>query len=242
MVFRLVAGLLGPLCAFVIGVPAAAQPAAASPVSPAASAATPWPHPKACLETELRRFEIWRDLEAHTQYLELLGASKPCAGNPGPVPGVRLALTQYRVAGSTFAGWMGDPWRTNSIGEMKFRRVGTLLGDDTTLCLDTGLIVRPDGVYGEHNRCFRVEWESPEETYGWDLRDVPSTTKASRCRWNGCPRVGPARRPDAGTAWSPARPSRCPYRIRCPGPAPSCRNVPGSRSTTPTWTSAGASS
>jgi len=189
MLFRLVAGLLGPLCAFVIGVPASAQPAAASPARPAASAANPWPYPKACLETELLAFQQRRDLDEQTQYVDIAGASRPCANNKTAQPGVRVALSQYGLAGTSFVGWMGDPWRTNSIGQTKFRRVGTMPGDDTRLCFDTGLIVRPDGVYGEHSRCFRVEWFDAKAMFGY-LKDLDVNDKSVAVPLQRVPRPG----------------------------------------------------
>jgi hypothetical protein len=166
MLYRLVAALLVPLCAFVVGVPASAQPAAASPARPAAAAANPWPYPKVCLETEQLAFQQWRDLDTQSQYLDVVGATRPCAKNKKAQPGVRVALSQYGVVGSSYAGWMGDPWRANSIGQTKFRRVGTIPGIDTTWCFDTGLIVRPGGLYGEHSLCFRAEWGGPKGTIG----------------------------------------------------------------------------
>lgn len=148
--------------------PAQAQPAQAGPRLERG----PWPYPKACLETELQRVQGYQDEETRTiEIANLLGVSRPCPGNRMPVKGVRLALTQYtRLTKTVSIGWMGSPWRTNSIGETRFRRIGTVADTLDVLCLSTGLKVRRGGVFAEHNRCFRPIWNNAMG--GWTVQDV----------------------------------------------------------------------
>jgi hypothetical protein len=160
----MLARMVAVLAVVIFGAP---LPAAASPAS-----AHPWPYRKACLETEIKRLVAFRDVEANTVEINnLVGASRPCAGNRAPVKGVRLALTQYSVTGNAVVGWMGSPWRTNSIGDTSFRRTGTIPGDLAALCLSTGVTVRRDGVFAVNNRCFRPVWV--DDASIWDVEDVP---------------------------------------------------------------------
>lgn len=148
--------------------PAQAQPAQTGPGLERGL----WPYPKACLETELQRVQGYQDEETRTiEIANLLGVSRPCPGNRTPVKGVRLALTQYtRLTKTVSIGWMGSPWRTNSIGETRFRRIGTVADTLDVLCLSTGLKVRRGGVFAEHNRCFRPIWNN--SMGGWTVQDV----------------------------------------------------------------------
>jgi len=171
------------LFAVLIGAPLAAVPETPVPETPVPAAAAPpgggaWPYPKACLETGIDRLTAFRDPAANTiEIFNLVGVSRPCAGNPAPVKGVRVALTQYSVTGGRVAGWMGSPWRTNSIGDMKFRRIGTIPGNLAALCVSTGLTVRSGGVYAKNNRCFRPAWDGDEASWFEDVAlDDPIVT------------------------------------------------------------------
>jgi hypothetical protein len=179
MLFRLLAGLLGPLFGIIFGCPVPTTPtpppASPSPSAPAGPGATAWPYPKACLETEIRRFEASRDPDEKTVEIHaLLGASRPCANATVATRGVRLALTQYQLIDGKIVGRMGSPWQTNSIGDMKFRRPGTIPGDLVALCLSTGLKDVAGGVVAEHNRCFRPKWADDDPTVADGTEDVPT--------------------------------------------------------------------
>jgi hypothetical protein len=160
MLVRLFAVLLAAFA----GLPA---PAAAAP-PPSPTPASAWPYPAACLETGVTRLMAWRNAEPNTiDVVNLVGFSRPCASNPAPVKGVRLALTQYNVTDGVVHGWMGSPWQTNSIGDMTWRRTGTISGDLAAMCLSTGLT----GDVAENAYCFRPVWT--EDQSEWDVETVP---------------------------------------------------------------------